>query len=107
MPSFQFHEMRFYGEVMEVMYPRCAGLHVHKGTVVACVQRCPRDANGNPIGQYRYEASAANRALELIGKELGMTAKAATPRACFFYHRGATDSNAGVGTGGTDEHPQE
>jgi hypothetical protein len=25
-------------EVMEVMYPRCAGLDVHKETVVACVR---------------------------------------------------------------------
>jgi len=25
-------------EVMEVMYPRCAGLDVHKDTVVACVR---------------------------------------------------------------------
>jgi hypothetical protein len=31
-----------------------------------------RDAKGNPTGEYRYDGSVANRALELIGKELGM-----------------------------------
>lgn len=31
-----------------------------------------RDADGNPIGDYKYEGSVANRALELLGKELGM-----------------------------------
>lgn len=31
-----------------------------------------RDSDGNAIGEYAYNASAANRALELIGKELGM-----------------------------------
>src|SRR5262249_1246754 len=30
------------------------------------------DSSGKPIGEYRYEGSIANRALELIGKELGM-----------------------------------
>jgi len=30
------------------------------------------DREGKPTGEYRYEANAANRALELIGKELGM-----------------------------------
>ena len=29
---------RRHWEVMEVMYPRCAGLDVHKETVVACVR---------------------------------------------------------------------
>jgi len=32
----------------------------------------PTDENGRPCGDYRYEGSVANRALELIGKELGM-----------------------------------
>jgi phage terminase small subunit len=31
-----------------------------------------RDAEGNPTGEYRANLSAANRSLELIGKELGM-----------------------------------
>lgn len=31
-----------------------------------------RDAQGNPTGEYRYNGSVANRALELIGKEQGM-----------------------------------
>lgn len=31
-----------------------------------------RDMDGEPIGEYRYEGSVANRALELLGKELGM-----------------------------------
>lgn len=30
------------------------------------------DTEGNPTGEYRYEGNVANRALELIGKELGM-----------------------------------
>lgn len=30
------------------------------------------DGEGNSIGEYRYEGSVVNRALELIGKELGM-----------------------------------
>jgi phage terminase small subunit len=32
----------------------------------------PTDEDGRPCGEYRYEGSVANRALELIGKELGM-----------------------------------
>jgi phage terminase small subunit len=31
-----------------------------------------RDMRGNETGVYRYEANAANRGLELLGKELGM-----------------------------------
>lgn len=31
-----------------------------------------RDSEGNAIGDYTYQGSVANRALELIGKELGM-----------------------------------
>jgi hypothetical protein len=31
-----------------------------------------RDADGNPTGEYRYDGTTANRALELIGKEFGM-----------------------------------
>lgn len=30
------------------------------------------DSEGKPTGDYRYEGSVANRALELVGKELGM-----------------------------------
>lgn len=30
------------------------------------------DADGNVIGEYRYEGSVANKALELLGKEVGM-----------------------------------
>ena len=30
------------------------------------------DAQGNPTGVYRYDGATANRALELLGKELGM-----------------------------------
>lgn len=30
------------------------------------------DAEGDPTGEYKYEGSVANRALELLGKELGM-----------------------------------
>lgn len=31
-----------------------------------------KDAEGTPTGEYRYEGSVANRALELLGKELKM-----------------------------------
>jgi phage terminase small subunit len=30
------------------------------------------DKDGNPTGQYRYEGAVANRALELLGRSLGM-----------------------------------
>ena len=30
------------------------------------------DAEGTETGEYRYEGSVANRALELLGKEFGM-----------------------------------
>jgi phage terminase small subunit len=31
-----------------------------------------RDSDGNPTGEYRYEGSVANKALELLGKHLGL-----------------------------------
>lgn len=31
-----------------------------------------KDENGETIGEYKYEGSVANRALELLGKECGM-----------------------------------
>lgn len=31
-----------------------------------------KDADGSPTGEYKYEGSVANRALELLGKELKM-----------------------------------
>lgn len=30
------------------------------------------DSDGNPIGEYRYNGSVANKALELLGKHFGM-----------------------------------
>ena len=30
------------------------------------------DSEGNPIGEYRWSGSVANKALELLGKHLGM-----------------------------------
>jgi len=33
-----------------------------------------RDSSGKPTGEYRYEGAVANRAIELMGKELGMFA---------------------------------
>jgi phage terminase small subunit len=30
------------------------------------------DSDGQPVGEYRYDGGVANRALELLGKELGM-----------------------------------
>ena len=32
----------------------------------------PLDEKGNPVGEFKYEGSVANRALELLGKELGL-----------------------------------
>jgi phage terminase small subunit len=32
----------------------------------------PLDGQGQPIGDFKYDGSVANRALELLGKELGM-----------------------------------
>jgi phage terminase small subunit len=31
-----------------------------------------RDREGNPVGQYAYQGAVANKALELLGKEIGM-----------------------------------
>lgn len=31
-----------------------------------------KDSEGNPTGEYKYDGAVANRALELLGKELGM-----------------------------------
>lgn len=36
------------------------------------LQAVPVMVEGEPTGEYRYEGSVANRALELLGKELGM-----------------------------------
>ena len=36
---------------MDILYPRCAGLDVHKKTVVAC--RITRDATGKSVIQMR------------------------------------------------------
>src|SRR6516164_6514634 len=33
---------------------------------------CPKDAEGNPTGNYQYQGNVANRALELLAKSLGM-----------------------------------
>jgi phage terminase small subunit len=43
------------------------------------------DAKGQPTGEYRWDGSVANRALELLGKELGM-----------FIERRAVDSTMTV-----------
>jgi phage terminase small subunit len=46
-------------------------------TLVENVQRsmqaiAARDSEGNPIGEYRYDGAVANKALELLGRHLGM-----------------------------------
>lgn len=44
-----------------------------KTVAVRCMAAEPvRDAKGNETGQYTFNASGANRALELLGKQLGM-----------------------------------
>jgi phage terminase small subunit len=41
--------------------------------VAKAMQATPvTDDEGNPIGEFQYQGSVANRALELLGKELGM-----------------------------------
>lgn len=46
-------------------------IKVHK----RCMQSTAvTDKEGNPIGEYKFEASAANKSLELLGKHLGMFA---------------------------------
>lgn len=34
--------------------------------------KAPMNENGEPIGEYAYQGSVANKALELLGRELGM-----------------------------------
>lgn len=44
-----------------------------RSIVERCMQGAPAtDKAGIPIGEFRFEANPANRALELLGKELGM-----------------------------------
>jgi hypothetical protein len=44
-----------------------------KENVARAMQAIPvKDAEGNVIGDYKWEGAVANRGLELIGKELGM-----------------------------------
>ena len=43
---------------MEVIYPRCAGLDVHKETVVACVRIA---GNGAPLQEVRTFATTTSR----------------------------------------------
>ncbi|MAF43018.1 MAG: terminase [Parcubacteria group bacterium] len=44
-----------------------------KATFARCMQVTPvLDKDGVPIGNYNFNASGANRALELLGKHLGM-----------------------------------
>jgi phage terminase small subunit len=38
----------------------------------AMQQEPVRDSQGNPTGEYRYNGNVANKALELLGRELGM-----------------------------------
>jgi hypothetical protein len=44
-----------------------------KDVAKRCMQTEPvRDSKGRPTGEYTFQASGANRALELLGKEYGM-----------------------------------
>jgi len=43
-----------------------------KTVVERCIQAEPRDAMGKGTGVFQFQASDANRALELLGRELGM-----------------------------------
>src|SRR5262249_28671973 len=47
-----------------------------KENVERCMQATPvLDHEGNPTGKYKFAGNAANKALELLGKELGMFAQ--------------------------------
>jgi len=37
-----------------------------------CMQEEPVTKNGEPTGEYKFDSAGANRALELLGKEMGM-----------------------------------
>jgi hypothetical protein len=43
-----------------------------KVVVERCMQQEPVIVKGEPVGQYVFNAAGANRALELLGKEIGM-----------------------------------
>ena len=47
-----------------------AGLMENAERALQAVQA--KNANGDPVGDFKYEGSVANRAFELLGKELGM-----------------------------------
>jgi hypothetical protein len=53
-------------EVMEVMYPRCAGLDVHKETVVACV----RIAEGGEVSRTVWTFTTTTASLIELGEWL-------------------------------------
>src|SRR5439155_23678139 len=53
-------------EVMEVMYPRCAGLDVHKETVVACV----RIAEGGEVSRSVRTSATTTAGLSELGEWL-------------------------------------
>ena len=63
---------------MEVLYPRCAGLDVHKDTVVACV-RCV----SKPLVQEVRTFGTTTRELLALSEWL------ASPSSCI-YERGVT-----------------
>jgi hypothetical protein len=46
--------------------------HLRENVERAMQLRPVLDAKGNPVGEFKHDASAANRALELLGKQLGM-----------------------------------
>jgi phage terminase small subunit len=51
-----------------------------KDNVERAMQTIPvLDAEGMPAGEYRYEGAVANRALELLGRHLGLFPKDAEP----------------------------
>jgi len=49
--------------------------HLREVVERAMQQRPVLDHEGRPTGEYRYDGNVANRALELIGRELGMFIK--------------------------------
>jgi len=74
-------KLKIQGEIRRLVDERAKRVEVDADWVVRrLVQNLQRamqfvpvlDSEGNPIGEYRWSGSVANKALELLGKHLGM-----------------------------------
>ena len=75
----RIHELQEY-KISQAIKPYEAPKHTRSYVVdrlITNVERsmkaqAPLDDDGKPIGEFRYDGAVANKALELLGKELGM-----------------------------------